>query len=278
MKRATLILASMLVLLGLLTPQSAQATYYIVASNGDFGTLNPLTGVYTHIAITTPIFTSLTSTPNGTLYGEATDLHLYTINPTTGATTQVGTTTAPAPVLGLAAQSNATLLGFTGVFPPNFYSIPANGGSFTQLGTFNQSFETLGNGTMAFGPDGSLYFDASFDESGSPATLFSVNPANGNLTQIGSNLGSPLLSLSTDTTILYGVDTIHTTNIGIYNIKFTLGTTLLVATLTGLPPGVHENAIAEIPTPVPEPSTLTLIGIGSLSLLGYGWRRRKQAA
>jgi hypothetical protein len=29
-------------------------------------------------------------------------------------------------------------------------------------------------------------------------------------------------------------------------------------------------------TSVPEPSTLTLLGIGSLSLLGYGWRRRKQ--
>jgi hypothetical protein len=28
---------------------------------------------------------------------------------------------------------------------------------------------------------------------------------------------------------------------------------------------------------VPEPSTLTLLSIGSLGLLGYGWRRRKQA-
>jgi hypothetical protein len=30
------------------------------------------------------------------------------------------------------------------------------------------------------------------------------------------------------------------------------------------------------PTAVPEPSTLTLLGIGSLGLLGYGWKRRKQ--
>jgi hypothetical protein len=28
----------------------------------------------------------------------------------------------------------------------------------------------------------------------------------------------------------------------------------------------------------PEPASLTLFGIGTLGLIGYGWRRRKQAA
>lgn len=56
----------------------------------------------------------------------------------------------------------------------------------------------------------------------------------------------------------------------------------------GLTPGTHtwhwgtgpnaDSLKVIVPgTPsVPEPSTLTLLGIGSLSLLGYGWRRRKR--
>jgi hypothetical protein len=37
------------------------------------------------------------------------------------------------------------------------------------------------------------------------------------------------------------------------------------------------NVFAPLTFAVPEPSSLTLLGIGTISLLGYGWRRRKRA-
>jgi hypothetical protein len=42
--------------------------------------------------------------------------------------------------------------------------------------------------------------------------------------------------------------------------------------------GMASRDIPPIASATPEPSTLTLLGPGSLGLLGYGWRRRKQAS
>src|SRR5262249_43660286 len=41
---------------------------------------------------------------------------------------------------------------------------------------------------------------------------------------------------------------------------------------------LSQGSLSPSTTAVPEPSTLTLLSLGSLSLLGYGWRRRKQVA
>jgi hypothetical protein len=41
---------------------------------------------------------------------------------------------------------------------------------------------------------------------------------------------------------------------------------------------VTQTPLTSPAAAAPEPASLTLLGLGSLGLLGYGWRRRKQAA
>jgi hypothetical protein len=237
------------------------------------------TGVFTHVAFTGPIFDSLTVTPDGTLYGHAEDRRLYTIDPATGNTTQVGTALAPARIWGLAAQSNTTLLGATVEFPPNYYSVPANGAAPTLLGNFGNlgPFGLLGSGTLAFGPGGTLYWNGRLGAD-ALSTLFSVNPANGNLTHIGTNLGSDLLSLVYDGTTLYGIDTAATNNPTIYTVDPVTGVATSIGHVTGLAPGQTENAIVYAPSPVPEPGGLTLVLVGAIPLAGAALRslRRRQ--
>jgi hypothetical protein len=275
LRRCRRLLAAVALLLLLASPSAWAGTFYVVDNNHDFGTVDLGTGVFTHIAFTGPIFDSLTVTPDGTLYGHAADLHLYTINPANGSTTQVGTATAPAPIWGLAAQSNATLLGFSEVFPPNYYSVPANGAAPTLLGNFGNggAFGFLGTGTLAFGPGGTLYWNARLSGD-AQSTFFSVNPANGNLTHIGTNLGSDVLSLVSDGTTLYGIDTNATDNPMIYTVDPVTGQATGIGHVTGLTAGVPENAVAFAPSPAPEPATLTLALVG-LPLLGAaaGYRR-----
>jgi len=46
----------------------------------------------------------------------------------------------------------------------------------------------------------------------------------------------------------------------------------------GQPDGISLPLTASIATAIPEPSSIALMGIGVAGMIGYGWRRRRQAA
>jgi hypothetical protein len=56
-----------------------------------------------------------------------------------------------------------------------------------------------------------------------------------------------------------------------------MGNNILVGAVYADDLGVPNSGAAYLIQGIPEPSTLVLLGIGTLSLLGYAWRRRKRA-
>jgi hypothetical protein len=220
-------------------------TIFVTADNGTtnvFGTLDPTTGQFTQIATTTPLFYALTTGQGGKLYGaDVNSGHLYTISHS-GVTTQYGSTTAPSAFYGLAYSRSTGNFFATTLDPMNvtFYSIAGDGNSKSLVGQIaepNSGYFPTGN--LAFGPGGKLYFNYSTDlvDGGANSTLYTVNPSTGALNVIGSGLGTDILSLFSNGTTLYGVDSIATSHIGIFTINTTTGVATQVSTVTGLPSG-----------------------------------------
>jgi hypothetical protein len=254
-----------------------QVVYATASSIGPvsvFGKLDLTTGRFTQIASLSTFIGSLTAGPGGTLYGGGTDGHLYTIRPS-GATTQFGSLTESAPLWGLAAKGNA---GFYADFNMGgqytFIHIAPDGNGATTVGSTRSPFFSSGN--LAFGPNGTLYFEAY--KPPSPAVLYSLNISDGVLTPIGSSVGVPngdSLTLGTVGGTLYGVDAGATSSPGIYTIDTATDATTQVGTVSGLPAGYTLDTFA---TPTPEPSTIATATLGALALAGYGWRRRAPAS
>ena len=157
----------------------------------------------------------------------------------------------------------------------DLYSIAGDGNSSSfvaQLLGPDEGYFPSGN--LAFGPGGNLYFNYSTDlVNGSNSTLYTVNTATGELTAIGSGLGSGILALFSDGTSLYGIDANLTSDIGIFSIDPTTGVATRVSTLTGLPSDSFFVDAATAST-ADTGSTLALFIFALAPLLGKSHFRR----
>jgi hypothetical protein len=261
------------------TPALAN-TVYVTADdlNGTnlFGTVNIATGQFTQITATSQLFLALTTGPGDQIIGaDANSGNLYTISPS-GGTSQFGTVTAPDTFFGLAYSSSAGKFFADNLNSMNvsLYSILGNGNSSSFIGQMagpNSGFFPTGN--LAFGPAGKLYFDF-FPTNGASSVLYTVNTSTGGLTQLGSGLGTDILSLFSDGSTLYGIDANTTSNTGIYTINTITGLATRISTVTGLP---GDNFFVDAATSTPDSgSTIGLLFLAMAGLTGtrhFRWAR-----
>ncbi len=234
----------------------AGTTVYVTADNGAgtnlFGTLNLRTGRFHQIATTKPLFYALTTGPEGRIYGA--DLRtgkVYTIS-ASGGTRRYGSIIAPGVqygfgygFLGLAYPGAGGQLFAINVDPRHVTLdlIGENGNSLTDIGiTEGPDTGIFYGGNLTFGPFGRLYFDFSaIDAGGNPVPmLYTIDPTTGAPTAVGSGLGSEILTLFSDGARLYGINTVATTDIGIYIVNTRTGVAVPTGvTVTGLPRSDH---------------------------------------
>lgn len=279
--RVAILLSVLAVALFHLAPARG-STIYVTADNGTtnlFGILDPTTGQFSQIATTTPLFFSLTAGPGGKLFGaDVNSGNLFTIS-ASGVTAQFGSVTAPSAFYGLAYSKGSGNFFADNLDPMNvtLYSIAGDGNSSSPVGVLagpNSGFFPTGN--LAFGPGGNLYFNYSSDlnNGGANSTLYTVNTSTGGLTAIGSGLGTDILALFSDGTTLYGVDSIATSDIGIFSINTTTGVATQLSTVTGLPSDggyFLDTATASVPD---TGSTLKLLFLAlSVVLVGSSVRQ-----
>jgi hypothetical protein len=284
--------ATILALLAGANP-AARADYVVDATASDgnssgsiLGQLDLTTGRFTTIATLSINVISLTSGAGGNLYAGGNDGNLYTLG-SGDTTTRFGSVSDPYVLSGLAY---AGPIGFVGVqadinpYGADSVTIAPDGNGISAPSFLGAKFFGFGSsgGALAYGPDGSLYFDA-LPLAGTlpgPAQLFRLDPTTGTATAIGTKLGVGYdpLALVTAGGTLYGIDSVTASGsgtIGIYTINTSTGkATSTGVDVTGLPDGYTLDAVA-MPSAVPEPSSLALALVGgALAGLARAMTRR----
>jgi hypothetical protein len=273
--RRNLLLATALLVFGA-EPASADLIAYASTSQGDFGTIDLNTGVYSSIGSTglspgTAIFGM--GFIGSTLYGvdnNTPGAGFYSINTATGAATQIATLTQSA-VGG--TSIDGTFYGVTQDAASNLFGVDTAGGL---LGTKSLGFQ--GDGLVAADSSGqNLYISEYTGNVSSGDELFSVN-ISGSVTDVGGlndGMGNGQVAIAglIDGSTLYTTDgdNIYTYTLGSFGVSVLVSTT----PITGLnPDGEQLVGLAANATAVPPPPSFILLAFGALSVRFFNLRRR----
>jgi len=278
-----LFLASALLALGLSRSASADIIAYAATANGDFGTLDLNSGVYSSIGPSGVVSIVGMGAIGSTLYGvdnNSAGAGFYSINTSTGGATFINSlldvTGAPVTAYGGTAVSG-TFYGVTQDTPTRLFGANTSG---TVLG-FNTMPTFPADGLVALGPGsspGNLYVS---EYTGNPFTgdeLHTIAP-NGTVTDIGGlndGMGNGQQSI---TGLIFG-NTLYSLdglNIYTYTVTPTTVSTLLSTTpISGLDTA-NGDFVTAVASAIPEPASLIM---GSIAIVAAGlvYARRRYLA
>jgi hypothetical protein len=238
----------------------ADNTAYFLGADGEFGTIDLNTGVFSSLGNTGQTLAGFGEI-NGTLYGasyETPSGTLYSVNPANGSLSAIG---ASSLVYSLLGSTQNGIYAIDSQF--NLYSINPTTGAATLIGA--TGLNTLGAWNGLSSGSSTLYLTAG-------ANLYTLNTATGVATLVG-NMGGPLVgALVVDGGVLYGGE--NSPALQVDTINPLTGEATAGSSLTG----TSASFFGLAPTSaVPEPSVASLVVIG-IGFFSFFLRRKNRLA
>ncbi len=242
-----------IVIIGLVATNAAQAVSLLSTDSGEVGAIDTSTGIFTPLITGDLTFTDIALTPDDQIFG-VTFNQLYTIEQSSNTPNLIGNLSV-GDVNGLAFNNNQLF----GSGSSSLYSVDSSSGSAALVA---ENFNFFSSGDIVFDPVTNQFLATSSTPTDS--TLFSINPTDGNFTQIGAIGFANVFGLFFENETLFG----YTANGLQLIINSETGEGIFDKNVTG----TNDLIFGATSTPVPEPTTM--LGLLAFSA-GAGFLRKR---